>query len=80
MLAPMLLRSHMLSVLYEAVRRGEMTKEDAERRLDYALGMRIRLLKDRVLQNAWDVADQLGWSDTFNRGHTPQNHESRPRR
>ena len=26
----------------------------------------IRLLEDRLLQNvAWKVADQLGWSDTF---------------
>ena len=66
MLAPALLRSQMLSLLYQAVRRGEMTKEDAERRLFYARGMRIRLLEDRVLQNvAWKVADQLGWSDTF---------------
>jgi predicted nucleic acid-binding protein len=29
-------------------------------------GLRIRPLGDRVLQNvAWKVADQLGWSDTF---------------
>jgi hypothetical protein len=41
MLAPMLLRSQMLSLLYQAVHRGEMTKEDAERRLFYARGMRI---------------------------------------
>jgi predicted nucleic acid-binding protein len=66
MLAPRLLRSQMLSLLYQAVHRGEMTKEDAERRLDYVRGMRIRLLEDHVLQNvAWKVADQLGWSDTF---------------
>lgn len=26
----------------------------------------MRLLGDRVLQRvAWDIADQLGWSDTF---------------
>jgi predicted nucleic acid-binding protein len=66
MLAPMLLRSQMLSLLYQAVHRGEMTKEDAERRLFYARGMRIRLLEDHELQNAaWNVADQLGWSNTF---------------
>ncbi len=66
MLAPALLRSQLLSLLYQAVRRGEMTKEDAERRLFYARGMRTRLLEDRELQNvAWTVADQLGWSDTF---------------
>jgi predicted nucleic acid-binding protein len=65
-LAPTLLRSQLLSLLYQAVRRGDMTSEDAERRLDYVRGLRIRLLGDRVLQNvAWKVADELGWSDTF---------------
>ena len=55
-----------LSSLYQAVHRGEMTKKDAEQRLDYVRGLRIRLLGDRVLQNvAWKVADQLGWPDTF---------------
>ena len=66
MLAPALLRSQMLSLLYQAVHRGEITKEDAERRLFYARGMRIRLHEDHELQNAaWNVADQLGWPDTY---------------
>ena len=66
MLAPALLRSQMLSLLYQAARRGEITKKDAERRLDYAYGMRIRLHEDRFLEDAaWKVDDQLGWSDTF---------------
>jgi len=65
-LAPTLLRSQMLSLLYQAVDRGEMAKKDAERRLNYVRRLRIRLLGDRVLQNAaWKVADQLGWRDTF---------------
>ncbi len=65
-LAPALLRSQLLSLLYQAVHRGELTKEDAGRRLSYVRGLRIRLLGDRVLQNvAWKVADQLGWPDTF---------------
>jgi predicted nucleic acid-binding protein len=66
LLAPAVLRSQLLSLLYQAVRRGELTKKDAERRLDYVRGLRIRLLGDRVLQSvAWKVADQLGWADTF---------------
>ena len=66
MLAPALLRSQVLSSLYQAVHRGEMTKKDAEQRLNYVRGLRIRLLGDRVLQNvAWKVADQLGWPDTL---------------
>src|SRR6266581_6187992 len=65
-LAPALFRSQLLSLLYQAVHRGEITKKDAERRLSYVRGLRIRLLGDRVLQNlAWKVADQLGWPDTF---------------
>jgi predicted nucleic acid-binding protein len=65
-LAPALLRSQLLSLLYQAVHRGEMTKKDAERRLSYVRGLPIRLLGDRVLQNvAWKVADQLGWPDTL---------------
>ena len=64
--APALLRSQLLSLLYQAVHRGEMTKEDADRRLNYLRGLRIRLLGDRVLQStAWQVADQLGWPDTL---------------
>ena len=66
LLAPTLLRSQLLSVLYQSVHRGELTKKDAERRLDYVRGLRIRLLGDRVLQSvAWKVADRLGWPDTF---------------
>ena len=65
-LAPTLLRSQLLSLLYQAVRRGDLTKKDADRRLDYVRGLRIRLLGDRVLQNvAWRIADQLGWPDTL---------------
>ncbi len=65
-LAPTLLRSQLLSCLYQAVQAGEMTKQEADRRLDYVRGLRIRLLGDRVLQKAaWKVADQLGWSDTL---------------
>ena len=66
LLAPTLLRSQLLSMLYRAVRQGEMTREDADLYLGYVRGLRIRLLGDRVLQHvAWKVADQLGWPDTF---------------
>lgn len=65
-LAPTLLRSQVLSLLYQSVRNGEMTRREAEQRLDYLRGLKIRLLGDRVLQReAWKVADQLGWPDTF---------------
>ena len=66
LVAPALLRSQLVSQLYGAVRRGEMTKPDADRVLDHMRALRIRLLGDRVLQAvAWRVADALGWPDTF---------------
>jgi predicted nucleic acid-binding protein len=66
LLAPTLLRSQMLALLYRAVRHGEMTKKDADRQLNYVRALRIRLLGDRVLQNvAWKIADELGWPDTL---------------
>jgi predicted nucleic acid-binding protein len=65
-LAPTLLRSQVLSLLYQAVHAGDMGRKDAERQLDYLRGLRMRLLGDRVLQRtAWKVADQLGWADTL---------------
>lgn len=66
LVAPTLLRSQLLALLYRAVRRGELTKLEAERQLNYVRGLQIRLLGDRVLQSvAWKIADQLGWPDTF---------------
>jgi predicted nucleic acid-binding protein len=66
LLAPALLRSQVLSLLYQAVRRGEMTRKEAERQLEYVRGLRMRLLGDRVLQNvAWKAAVLLGWADTY---------------
>ena len=67
LLAPTLLRSQTLSVLHEAVQRGELPSEVARDRLAHIRRMRIRLLGDAVLQRrAWDIADQLGWASTYN--------------
>ncbi len=66
LVAPTLLRSQVLSLLYQSVRRGELTHADADRQLDYLRGLRVRLLGDRVLQRAaWRLAEQLGWEDTL---------------
>jgi predicted nucleic acid-binding protein len=66
LLAPTLIRSQLLSLLYRAVRRGELTRKDADHRLNYVRGLRIRLLGDRVLQDtAWKIGDRLGWPDTL---------------
>ncbi len=66
LVAPTLLRSQVLSLLYRAVRRGEVTGADAKRRLTYVRGLRIRLLGDSMMQGvAWRIADRLGWPDTL---------------
>ena len=66
LLAPTLLRSQTLSALHEAVAAGKLTPEAAQERLRRARGIKIRLLGDAVLQrNAWEIADQLGWADTY---------------
>lgn len=66
LLAPTLLRSQLLALLYRAVRQGKLTKQHADAHLNYMRGLRIRLLGDRVLQRvAWNIADQFGWPDTF---------------
>jgi len=66
LLAPTLLRSQVLAQLYRDVRRGLLDRREASARLDYLRGLQIRLLGDRVLQSvAWQLADQLGWPDTF---------------
>src|SRR5215831_1879524 len=65
-LAPALLRSQVLSLLYQAVRRGELPRRDAERQLRYVHELPIRLLDDLILHNvAWKAAGLLGWPDTF---------------
>ena len=61
------MRSQTLSVMHEAVRRGEIPAEVALDRLESIWAMKIRLLGDAVLRRrAWAVADQLGWDSTYN--------------
>jgi predicted nucleic acid-binding protein len=66
LLAPTLLRSQLLTHVYQEARHGTLSRKDAERYLAYVRGLRLRLLGDRVLQlEAWKIADQLDWDDTF---------------
>ena len=66
LLAPTLLRSQTLSVLHEAVQRGEIPADVARERLARIGRMPIRLLGDAVLRRrAWEVADRLGWASTY---------------
>ena len=66
LLAPTLLRSQALSMLHEAVHRGELAADVALNLLERIWRMRIRLLGDAVLRRrAWEVAEQMGWADTY---------------
>ena len=66
LLAPTLLRSQTLSALHEAVQRGALEGDAARERLARIQRMPIRLLGDAVLRRrAWDVADELGWAETY---------------
>jgi hypothetical protein len=66
LLAPTLLRSQVLALLFAEVQGGRVSRQEAGRRLDYLRALPIRLLGDRVLQRvAWDLALELGWTDTF---------------
>jgi predicted nucleic acid-binding protein len=66
LLAPTLLRPQTLSLLHEAVQRGELAADVARERLRRVGQMKIRLLGDAVLRRrAWDIAEQLGWASTY---------------
>jgi predicted nucleic acid-binding protein len=66
LLAPTLLRSQVLAWCYAQVQAGQLSRKEADARLDYLRGLQIRLLGDRVLQHtAWAMAQELGWTDTF---------------
>jgi predicted nucleic acid-binding protein len=66
LLAPTLLRSQTLSALHQAVHRGELPRDLALERLNRIRAIPIRLLGDAVLRRrAWEVAEQLGWADTY---------------
>jgi predicted nucleic acid-binding protein len=66
LLAPTLLRSQTLSVLHEAVHRGEIQADTAREHLARIGRMPMRFLGDAVLRRrAWDIADKLGWPSTY---------------
>jgi predicted nucleic acid-binding protein len=65
LVAPSLLRSQVLSILYRAVRAGERTPQEGRALLERVTELKIRLLGDRVSRGtAWRIAEELGWSDT----------------
>ena len=66
LVAPTLVRSQALSALYEAARRGEISRAEGMERVRRINSLKVRFLGDKVLQQqAWQIAEQLGWETTF---------------
>lgn len=66
LVAPTLVRSQALSVLYEAAHKGEISPSEGIELVTQINSMRVRFLGDKVLQRtAWKIADQLGWETTY---------------
>jgi hypothetical protein len=64
LVAPSLLRSDALSILYRSVRSGERTERDGLAVLRRIAGMPMRVLGDRVSrQTAWRIAADLDRDD-----------------
>ena len=65
LVAPQLLRSQALALLFDAVRLGELTEAEALRRHEVMTGIKVRLLGDRVSRRvAWQIAREHGLETT----------------
>lgn len=64
LVAPSILRSDALSMLYRDVRAGRITETAGRQQLEGLAALKIRLLGDRVSRaTAWKIAATLGWDD-----------------
>jgi predicted nucleic acid-binding protein len=64
--APNLIRSQALSLLLEAVRRGDLTEDLALQHHERFTELKMRLLGDRVSRRtAWRIAREQGWETTY---------------
>jgi predicted nucleic acid-binding protein len=65
LVAPQFLRSQALGLLFDAVRRGELTEREALNRHDDLTRVKVRTLGDRVSrQVAWQIAREHGLDST----------------
>jgi hypothetical protein len=65
LVAPQLLRSQALALLFAAVRSGELAEPEALRRHEVMTGIKVRLLGDRVSRGvAWRIAREQGHDST----------------
>ena len=66
LVAPNLLRSQALALLFDDVRGGRLTDAEAMERHDALTQLKIRLLGDRVSRRmAWQIARELGLESTL---------------
>ena len=66
LVAPNLIRSQALALLFTAVRDGAITEAVAMQRHERLTEMKMRLLGDRVSRRtAWRIAREQGWDSTF---------------
>lgn len=66
LVGPNLIRSQALSLLLEAVRRGDLTEDAALERHERLTELKMRLLGDRVSRRAaWKIARENGWETTY---------------
>jgi predicted nucleic acid-binding protein len=65
LVAPQLLRSQALALLFGAVRRGELAEQEALARHEAMTAVKVRLLGDRVSRRvAWQIARDHGLDST----------------
>ena len=66
LVAPSLIRSQALALLFAAVAAGELTEPEALEQHVRLTEMKMRLLGDRVSRRtAWKLAKEHGWDTTF---------------
>jgi predicted nucleic acid-binding protein len=64
LVAPSLMRSEALAILYRSVRAGQREEKEALATLRRIAGMPMRVLGDRMSRaTAWRIAAELGWDD-----------------
>ena len=64
--APNLIRSQALSLLLQAVRRGDLTEEVGLQHHERLTELKMRLLGDRVSRRtAWRIAREQDWDTTY---------------
>lgn len=66
LVAPNLIRSQSLSLLFEAVQQGRISEDEALQRHERMTEMKMRLLGDRVSRRtAWSIAREQRWESTY---------------